>query len=117
MGQAHKGGCHCGAVAYEVEIGLDQVIACNCTHCYAKGFQLAFTTPDRFRLLSGEERLKSYRFNSHVIDHRFCDTCGVEAFAYGKNPDGTDAVAINIRTLTDVAPNTVETFPYDGRGA
>jgi hypothetical protein len=113
--KTHKGGCHCGAVTYEADIGLDGVIACNCSHCYAKGFQLTFTTPDNFRLLSGEDKLKSYRFNTHVIDHRFCEDCGVEAFAYGKNRDGTDAVAINIRTLTDIEPNTVEPHPFDGR--
>ncbi len=113
--KTHKGECHCGAVTYEADIALDQVIACNCSHCYAKGFQLTFTTPDRFRLVSGEDRLKSYRFNRHVIDHRFCDTCGVQAFGLGKSPDGMDMIAINIRTLADVEPNSVETHPFDGR--
>ena len=112
--RTHKGGCHCGAVSYEADIGLDQVIECNCSHCYVKGFQLAFTSPDNFRLLSGEQKLRGYKFNHHVIDHRFCEDCGVEAFAYGKNPDGTNAVAINIRSLKDVEPNTVRTMPYDG---
>ena len=39
----HKGSCHCGAVAYEVEVGLEGLIECNCSHCYRKGFVLAFT--------------------------------------------------------------------------
>lgn len=115
MSKSHAGACHCRAVTFEADIALDGAIACNCSHCYAKGLQLIFTTPDRFRLLSGEDRLRSYRFNTHVIDHRFCQDCGVEAFAFGTNPDGTDAVAINIRTLGDVEPNTVKTHPFDGR--
>ena len=53
MARNHKGSCHCGAVTYEADISLDDVIACNCSHCYAKGFQLTFTTPENFRLLSG----------------------------------------------------------------
>lgn len=113
--RTHKGSCHCGAVTYEADIALDGAIACNCSHCYAKGFQLVFTTPDKFRLLSGEDRLRSYRFNKHIIDHRFCESCGVEAFAYGKGRDGSDAVAVNIRTLSDVEPNTVAATPFDGR--
>jgi hypothetical protein len=29
----HKGSCHCGKVAYEVETDLEQVIECNCSIC------------------------------------------------------------------------------------
>lgn len=113
--QTHSGGCHCGAVTFEADLSLEQVIECNCSHCHAKGLQLAFTTPDRFRLLSGEGSLREYRFNRHVISHKSCETCGVEPFAFGKNPDGSDAVAVNVRALKDIEPNTIRTLPYDGR--
>lgn len=32
----HHGSCACGAVAYEVELSLDGLIECNCSHCYRK---------------------------------------------------------------------------------
>ena len=113
--ETHKGACHCGAVAYEADLDLSQVIACDCTHCYAKGFQLTFTPSDNFRLVSGEDRLTKYQFNQHVIDHLFCSTCGVQAFGRGKGADGQEMVAVNIRTLQDIAPNSVEAHPFDGR--
>lgn len=113
--ETHKGACHCGAVAFEAELDLSQVIECDCTHCYAKGFQLTFTTPDRFRLLSGEERLTKYQFNKHVIDHLFCSACGVQPFGRGAAPGGQEMVAVNIRTLRDVEPYSVAVQRFPGR--
>ncbi|HEY0052307.1 MAG TPA: GFA family protein [Caulobacteraceae bacterium] len=113
----HQGACHCGAVAYEATLSLEGVIECNCSHCYAKGFQLAFVTPDKFTLKQGEDALSpEYLFNTHKIRHRFCARCGVEAFASGEGPGGQKMVAINVRTLTDVEPWSVETARFDGRG-
>ena len=81
-----KGACHCGAVAYEATLSLEGVIECNCSHCYSKGFQLAFVTPDKFELKQGEDALSpEYLFNTHKIRHRFCTKCGVEAFASGED--------------------------------
>lgn len=113
--ETHGGACHCGAVTYEAELDLSQVIACDCTHCYAKGFQLSFTPAGSFRLLGGEDRLTTYRFNKHVIEHLFCSVCGVQAFGRGKGPDGQEMVAVNIRTLRDVEPNSIEARPFAGR--
>lgn len=112
----HQGSCHCGAVAYEVKTDLSQVIDCNCSHCYRKGFWLTFVDPADFTLKQGEERLSEYLFNSHSIHHQFCSTCGVQPFGHGVSPDGKASVAINVRTLTDIEPFSVEpTYRFDGR--
>ena len=34
----HKGSCHCGRIAFEVEGDLAQVMECNCSHCSRKGY-------------------------------------------------------------------------------
>ena len=112
--QTHKGSCHCGGVIFEAETNLTPVIECNCTHCYRKDLMLAFDTPDAFRLKRGEDRLSEYLFNKHIISHRFCKTCGVEVFGVGKGPDGKDMVAVNVRTLEDVEPWSIETVKFDG---
>lgn len=60
----HEGSCHCGAVRYEVELDLSQpALTCNCSMCGRSGAMLAFTTPDKFRLLEGEDHLTDYQFN------------------------------------------------------
>ena len=111
----HKGSCHCGAVAYEVEVGLEGLIECNCSHCYRKGFVLAFAPRAAFRLTKGEDATSSYFFNRHKIDHRFCRTCGVQPFGYGVAPGGSEVAAINVRTLEDVEPWAWTAARVDGR--
>ena len=115
MAATHTGSCHCGAVRYEVETDLEEVLECNCSHCYRKGFQLVFVAPDKFTLKQGEDAVGQYLFNRHNIRHSFCATCGVEPYARGKGPDGSQMVAVNVRTLEDVEPWTVVTTRFDGR--
>jgi hypothetical protein len=116
--KTYEGACHCRNVRYEVELDLSQpAIECNCSHCQIKGFILQFTSPDKFKILQGEEELKAYRFNKHVIEHLFCTDCGVQPFGKGKNADGSDAIAINLRTLDGVDSETLNRVPYDGKNA
>jgi len=116
--EKYTGACHCRNIRYEVELDLTQpVLECNCSHCQIKGFLLQFTTPEKFSIIQGEEELKTYRFNKHVIEHLFCSDCGVEAFGRGSNPDGSPAVAINVRTIDDIDLSKLERMPYDGRSS
>lgn len=114
-GKTHQGSCHCGAVTFEVQSDLSEVMECNCTHCFRKGLWLTFVKPEAFTLKTGEPGLTEYLFNKHAIHHHFCPTCGVEPFGRGKDPRGEEMVAVNIRTLTDVEPFSVQpAFRFDG---
>lgn len=115
MSEVHEGSCHCGVVTFSVETSLDGLIECNCSHCYRKGFVLAFAPRDAFTLKTGEQQLGEYRFNAHRIAHKFCKTCGVQPFGFGVMPDGTETVAVNVRTLTDVEPWGWTAERVDGR--
>ncbi len=111
----HAGSCHCGALAFEVETDLSQVVECNCTHCYRKGLMLTFVEPSAFRVTAGEAEARDYLFNRHAIHHHFCPTCGVEPYGRGVGPDGKPMVAVNIRCLTDVEPFSVTpNIRFDG---
>ncbi len=114
MQQHYSGGCQCGAVAYEVDVDLDQAITCNCSRCQPMGFVLAFAPQDAFQLNSGEGNLTEYRFNKKEIQHLFCKTCGVESFAYGSMPDGTAMAAINVNCLDGVDPRALTCQHVDG---
>lgn len=111
----HQGGCHCGAVRYQVEIDLSQpVISCNCSICGRSGTLLSFVPPDKFTLHQGEENLTDYQFNKKVIHHLFCKTCGIRSFARGQGPHGP-MVAINTRCLDDVELGSLKLHAYDGK--
>ena len=117
MKQTYTGGCQCGKVRYEVALDLSApVIACNCSRCGKLGSLLAFAPASDFKLLSGEGAMTDFQFNKHVIHHLFCSTCGIQSFARGKRPtDGADVVAINVRCLAGVEPDTLEVKKVDGR--
>ena len=113
--QSYEGSCHCGAVAYSARLDLDQpVMSCNCSHCRRKGFLLAFVQPDAFDLKQGREGLSEYRFNKEQIAHLFCQTCGVQSFAEGKGPGGAATVAVNVRCLEGVDPDSLRLQKIDG---
>lgn len=113
--QHYTGGCHCGAVRYEVSAALDAVISCNCSICQKKGTLLSFVPTSDFTLASGEDKLVDYQFNKGVIHHLFCATCGVTSFARGTDPKGQSMVAINIRCLDGIALEDVTIVNFDGR--
>src|SRR5688500_17999505 len=101
MESKHNGGCHCGSVRYEVELDLEKAaMICNCSMCGRSGAMLIFTTPDKFRLLAGEDYLTDYQFGRRTIHHVFCRTCGIKPFARGQGADGP-VVAVNVRCLDD----------------
>lgn len=113
--EMHTGSCHCGAVRYEVEGTIETLLECNCSHCSRKGFLLFFVPRDALRVTAGEDTLSTYTFNKHVIQHRFCPTCGVEPFAIGQMPDGTPMAAINARCLEGVETGDYERRQVNGR--
>jgi hypothetical protein len=115
MTMKHRGSCHCGNVAYEVEGDIEKVIACNCSMCQRKGSLLWFAPIEKFTRLTPESNEKSYLFNKHVIDHRFCTNCGMHSFAIGVNPKGEKTAAINVRSVENIDLDKLEVTHYDGR--
>jgi hypothetical protein len=111
----HKGSCHCGKVAFEVEGDLEQAMACNCSICSRKGSLLWFVPRDQFRLLTPEADAATYTFNKHLIQHRFCPTCGIHPYAEGKDAKGNRTAAINVRCLEGIDLESIPVKQFDGR--
>lgn len=111
----HTGGCHCGAVRYEVTGDLSSAIACNCSHCQIKGLVLSFVPLSDFILTAGEDKLTDYRFNKHLIRHPFCSICGVQPFGFAPSPEGVEMAAINLRTIDGNFFDQVVAAPFNGR--
>lgn len=109
----YKGSCHCGAVQYEVE-APEQVICqdCNCSICSKSGYLHLIVPTSKFKLLTGEEFLATYTFDSGEAKHRFCKICGIKSFYIPRsNPDGYD---VNVRCL-DPQPSSIVIEPFDGK--
>ncbi|CAG5877650.1 unnamed protein product [Menidia menidia] len=107
----HEGGCHCGAVRFEVWSSSDlHVFHCNCSICTKKQNHHFIVPKTSFKLLQGSDNLTTYTFNTHVAKHTFCKTCGVQSFYTPRsNPDGY-GVAPHCLDPGTVRSVTVENF-------
>jgi hypothetical protein len=107
----HRGGCHCRRVQFEVDAPTNITVQdCNCSLCGASGFLHLIVPRSHFRLLSGQDSLSEYTFNTGVAKHLFCKVCGIKSFYIPRsNPDGVD---VNARCLDGgtVVEMTVEAF-------
>ena len=118
MPQTHSGGCQCGKVRYEVQMDIGEVIACNCSRCGRLGTLLAFAPSSQFTLLSGDTDLTDFEFNKHMIQHKFCSTCGIQSFAIGTHPKtGAKMAAINVRCVDGVDVDSLQVRKVDGRSS
>ncbi len=109
----HSGGCHCGRVRFEVDTPIDiEVDECNCSICKRAGYLHLIVPKSRFRLLSGEESLTSYRFNTKVAEHLFCSVCGIKSFYIPRShPDG---YSVNARCLDEGSVTRCTVSKFDG---
>lgn len=108
------GGCHCGAVRFEV-LAPDEVVAreCNCSICRMTGYLHLIVEKERFRLVQGADRIATYGFNTGTAKHHFCSICGVKSFYMPRSkPDG---FSVNLRCLDDGQVRIARILPFDGR--
>ncbi len=110
----HKGGCHCRGVRFEVEAPARiEVIDCNCSMCAKSGYLHLIVPKEQFRLLSGEQALTSYEFNTRTAKHLFCSVCGIKSFYVPRShPDG---YSVNARCIDEGSVEAMVTIAADGR--
>lgn len=110
----HRGGCHCGAVRFEMDGPADlEALECNCSRCTQLGFLHVIVPPSRFRLLGGDDAMTTYTFHTGVARHLFCSRCGVQSFYVPRsNPDG---YSVNARCLDRATVRSLKITPFDGR--
>ena len=107
------GGCHCGAVRFEVDLpDAIEVENCNCSICRMSGNIHVIVPSSRFRLIRGADALVAYTFNTEKAQHKFCRVCGVKSFYIPRsNPDG---LAVTWRCLDDWDALNVTINDFDG---
>ena len=109
----YQGSCHCSAVRFEVEAPESiEADNCNCSICKKAGFLHLIVPNSKFKLLSGEEQLTTYTFNTRIAQHYFCRHCGIKPFYIPRsNPDGVD---VNINCI-DTPIKQLNISDFDGQ--
>ncbi len=110
----YTGSCHCGRIAFKVEGELNGVVDCNCSICRKKASLLWFVPRASLTLQTPAEDMATYRFNTRVIAHHFCPVCGVSPFGEGRDPQGNEMAAVNVRCLDGVDLAALPVHHYDG---
>ena len=107
-----RGGCHCGAIRYEIEGDPVVVAHCHCIDCQrlsGAGHTTGVVYPEGAVEIRGETteyRLKSELQN--VVTRTFCPSCGSPLF--GRNTRMPGFITVTVGTLDDpdsVSPQVV----------
>ena len=98
------GGCHCGAVRFHVTLkgGADAARRCNCSICRMRGAVALTADLANFQIMSGEDRLSVYSFNTGTAKHYFCSACGI--YTHHQRRSKPDEYGVNAACLDGVSP-------------
>ncbi|HEV8250347.1 MAG TPA: GFA family protein [Gaiellaceae bacterium] len=87
-----EGSCLCGGVAFEIEPPFRRANVCHCSRCRkhsgGAGLVQGRVPRERFRLLRGEDLVRSFRPEGGKVK-AFCSVCGSSLFG-GDWPDGPE---------------------------
>ncbi|MGC6388896.1 GFA family protein [Ewingella sp. S1.OA.A_B6] len=94
--------CHCGAVAFNVELvdGFKTILRCNCSFCRMRG--AVVVSAKRVEVIKGRDQLTEYRFNSREAAHYFCSICGI--YTFHQRRSNPEVYAVNVACIEGVSP-------------
>jgi hypothetical protein len=75
----------------------------------------AFYVRGAAELSAARRRGQPQGINKHAIRHQLCIDCGVDLFARGSKPDGTEVVALNVSCIDGIELAKLTMTPIDGR--
>jgi hypothetical protein len=76
-----------------------------------RGAVAVTSTPASFHMTQGEEQLATYRFNTGVAEHHFCDVCGI--YTHHKRRSNPNELGVNVACLEGVSPFDFKEVPVN----
>ena len=110
----HRGSCHCGAIRFEIDTDLRELTTCDCSICKRKNALMVKVHESNFRLLEGQEALRSYQFNTMTATHYFCGTCGI--YPFHRKRVTPDYYGVNVHCLDGFDPTGIPVRETHGAG-
>jgi hypothetical protein len=99
-------------VTFELHGEIENVIDCNCSLCRRRGALWHAATEASLRVLSGEDDLTLYQFNTMTAKHYFCRHCGIHPFIRPRLDPSRWAV--NVRCIDGLDLSSLKVIQFDG---
>jgi hypothetical protein len=96
--------CHCGAVAFTVELtdGFNTIRRCSCSFCRMRG-AIAVSAPlAGIKVVRGQDKLTEYRFHTKTARHFFCSVCGI--YTFHQRRSNPEQYGVNVACIENVSP-------------
>jgi hypothetical protein len=109
----HRAACHCGAVVLELALpnGIENPRRCDCSICRRKGAIVASVPLSGLKVVSGQEVLHEYRFNTNTARHFFCSICGI--YTHHQRRSNPEEYGYNVGCLEGVNPFKIANVPVN----
>ena len=93
---------------------LDHVTACDCSLCVKKNARMVRVREDALTVLSGEDHLGDYQWNTHRARHHFCRICGI--YVFHRKRAAPDLYEVNVFCLDGFDPSGLPVRVSEGVG-
>lgn len=105
------GACHCGGVHFHDRLsnGLRTARRCTCSYCRMRGAIAVSADLGGITILSGEELLSEYRFNTATAKHYFCARCGI--YTFHQRRSNPNEYGVNVACLSGISPFDFDEVP------
>ena len=108
----HLGSCHCGAIKFSIKSDITELTTCDCSICVKKNALMTKVHESDFDLLSGQDLLSEYNWNTKIARHFFCSKCGI--YTFHRKRAAPDYYGVNIYCLDDFDASTVKVRATEG---
>ncbi len=105
--------CHCRRVRFEVVLtdGLKKARRCDCSFCRMRGAVVVSAERDGVRIISGEDALAEYQFNTRTAKHYFCSACGI--YTHHQRRSNPGQYGVNVACIEGVSPFDFREVPVN----
>lgn len=95
---SQTGACLCGGIRFEIDEPARRATYCHCTRCQKRTGTAASAEAavdgSGFRIVAGEDLVKTWRHPDGTWEEAFCRECGAQLFS--RNPDDPTEMSVHM---------------------
>lgn len=105
--------CHCGSIKFSLQADIDELVVCDCSLCAKRTAVMVTVQRDMLKVMSGEDALSLYQWNTGKARHYFCSTCGIYAFHQRRTNE--NVFSVNVSCIQGIDPTKIPVRHVDGK--